>query len=75
MTTWQWLSLMGVVAIHVAGSFMWAGRIGTVVSHLADEVGKLRESKHDHANRLTMHGMDIDMLKDDVDELRQERNK
>lgn len=72
MTTYQWLSLMALVLIHVAGSFLWAGKIGTVVNALGIEVAKLRTAKHETANKLTTFAMEIDMLKEDVGEIKKD---
>lgn len=73
MTTWQWLSLMGVLVIHTAALFRWGGRIDEIIREHEKEIARLREAKHDHANRITANSGEIENLKADMDELHRRR--
>lgn len=75
MTTWQWLSLMGIALVHTAALFRWGGRIDELIREHDKEITALRAAKHDHGNRITAHSGEIENLKADMDELHRRRGR
>jgi uncharacterized membrane-anchored protein YhcB (DUF1043 family) len=66
-----WLMPMLALAVGVAGGFIGAwigvrvnlGKLEIRMDHVENEIVKLRASKHEHAQFLTRHELDISMLK------------
>lgn len=59
------------ILVGIAGGFLgaWIGmrvsqaQLEVRMAHVESEIGKLRDAKHDHAQFLTRHEMDLEILK------------
>lgn len=75
MTTWQWISLMGIALLHTAALFRWGGKIDVIIEEHEKEINRLRESRHDHGNRITANSAEIDNMKADISDLQHRKSR
>lgn len=66
---WAALGFFAGVLINVTVVAYWGGQIRQSLESLHQEVPKLREARHLHANLLTEVMGDVKYLKDDVERL------
>lgn len=70
------ISTLGVqlaLLSHVVKMASWSGGISVTVTRLDKEVDSLRESRHEHANHLTIHHARLSAVEQRLPERRFER--